>query len=209
MSTNSELIRLVLDPGLRVAGEEVKGEVYLDFAELQKTPLEEIHVKLRGTVLTYEAFVFATSPILTYCGHFQRSITRQIGQSTIPDRRIVSVVREDLWVWTKGTVYPAAQENILKLPFSFVLPENSPLSCEYRKFVGYSVEVIGVRAGILHRKKRITQTLPVLPHNALGAELRDTLRLGWGGRLRSVAFPKKIRKSIWGEYSDVLVNVSA
>ena len=68
-STENELLRLVLDPGLRVAGEEVKGEVHLDFTELQKTPLEEVHVKLRGTILTCVARVFALYLMLTRDAH--------------------------------------------------------------------------------------------------------------------------------------------
>ena len=116
-------------------------------------------------------------------------------------------------MWTKGAAYPAPQEHVLKLPFRFVLPRDLPPSCEYRTVVksgvvAYSVEVVGVRAGLLHFNKRLTQSLPLLPHNAPGAELRDVLRLGWGGKMRSVQFPKKIRKGIWGDYSDVLATVS-
>lgn len=47
------LLELEFDPKLHVAGEAVSGIVLLDFRELQKTSLEDIHVKLRGTVFTY------------------------------------------------------------------------------------------------------------------------------------------------------------
>ena len=47
------LIELEFDPKLHVAGEEVTGTVLLNFKELQKMSLEEIHVKLRGSVFTY------------------------------------------------------------------------------------------------------------------------------------------------------------
>ena len=53
MATDNELLRLVLDSALRVAGEEVKGDVCLDFTELQKMPLEGVHVKLRGSLITF------------------------------------------------------------------------------------------------------------------------------------------------------------
>ena len=54
MPTSSDVVLfLELDTPLRVAGEAVEGTVLLNFKELQKTPLEEVHVKLRGSVFTY------------------------------------------------------------------------------------------------------------------------------------------------------------
>ena len=50
---DSEVISLFLPKQLRVAGEKIVGEVHLNFAQLQNTPLEEVHVKLRGSVFTY------------------------------------------------------------------------------------------------------------------------------------------------------------
>ena len=109
--------------------------------------------------------------------------------------------------------FPPTHAHVLKLPFRFVLPSLLPPSCEssppnHSAVVAYSIEVVGLRSG-LHLNKRITQSLSILPHNALGAQLRDTLRLGWAGETRSIGFSKKVRKGIWGDYADVLVNVSA
>lgn len=50
-------ISLVLPHQLRVAGENVVGEVLLNFAQLRETPVEEVHVKLRGSVFTYATTV--------------------------------------------------------------------------------------------------------------------------------------------------------
>ena len=48
----NEVIVLALASQLRVAGETIEGEVQLNFAQLQRVPLEEVHVKLRGSVFT-------------------------------------------------------------------------------------------------------------------------------------------------------------
>lgn len=47
------MLSLVLDPVLRVAGEDIKGEVCLDFRLLQKTSLDEVYIKFRGSIFTY------------------------------------------------------------------------------------------------------------------------------------------------------------
>ena len=53
-STKGDIITLVFDSDqLRVAGEEISGQVLLNLQELQKTPVEEVHVKLRGFAQTY------------------------------------------------------------------------------------------------------------------------------------------------------------
>ena len=52
-------LELEFDPRLHVAGDEVAGIVLLNFRELQKTSLEEIHVKLRGSIFTYVCPVHA------------------------------------------------------------------------------------------------------------------------------------------------------
>ena len=52
MPTN-EVLHLALNSVLRVAGEVTEGEVHADFNELQRVPVEEVYVKLRGTIFTY------------------------------------------------------------------------------------------------------------------------------------------------------------
>ncbi len=52
-----EAITLVFARKLRVAGEILEGEIHLDFTELTRDKIEEVHVKLRGSVFTY-VFVF-------------------------------------------------------------------------------------------------------------------------------------------------------
>jgi hypothetical protein len=51
MSTE-DTIRLEFDATLKVAGETIHGEVRLYFPGLMKDKIEEVHVKLRGSVFT-------------------------------------------------------------------------------------------------------------------------------------------------------------
>ena len=49
----SGVLSLQLSPVVRVAGEELSGEVHLDFRDLQWTPLEEVLVEFFGQLKTY------------------------------------------------------------------------------------------------------------------------------------------------------------
>ena len=51
-SQSHELLTLDLGQQLRVAGDVVEGIVLLNFKQLQQNPLEEVQVKLRGSVFT-------------------------------------------------------------------------------------------------------------------------------------------------------------
>ena len=56
-----ELITLAVPTTIHVIGEVVEGEIFLNFAELQNTQIEELHVKLRGSVATYAYYLFSAS----------------------------------------------------------------------------------------------------------------------------------------------------
>ena len=49
----SGVLSLQLTPVVRVAGEELSGEVHLNFHALQRTPLEEVLVEFHGQLKTY------------------------------------------------------------------------------------------------------------------------------------------------------------
>ncbi len=51
-SVETQTIQLLFQPTLKVAGEVIGGEVLLFFPGLMKDKVEEVHVKLRGFVLT-------------------------------------------------------------------------------------------------------------------------------------------------------------
>lgn len=116
-------------------------------------------------------------------------------------------------LWQKGGAYPLPQEHVLRLPFRFVLPARLQPSCKYdggnqSAVVAYSVEVVGTRPG-LHFNKRIAIPIPVLPFSLVGAKLRDILRAGRTIATKDTKFTKKIRRGVWGDFSDVIVTVSA
>ena len=49
-----EAVNLIFDPKrVRVAGETLEGEVDLYFPKLMEDKIEEVHVKLRGAIVTY------------------------------------------------------------------------------------------------------------------------------------------------------------
>ena len=211
-ASGTSVITLDLAPILRVAGERITGEVLLDFRELQKTPVEEVYVKLRGSVFTCVVIQSALVLATDLPWNLRRRITRQIGQNTITRRSRDELIRDNLSVWTKGSAYPAPNQDILRLPFSFALPPDLLPSCQYSAFrryatVGYSVEVVGSRSG-LHFNKRIMRPIPLLPYDTKGAQLRDSLQMGWAGKFSTHPFNKSIRRGIWGDYSNVSMTVS-
>jgi len=59
-------IALLFRPGVRVGGETLHGEVELRFPQVQEDEIEEVHVKLRGSVIAY---VFGR-PITQTCNFY-------------------------------------------------------------------------------------------------------------------------------------------
>ena len=47
-----DAIRLVFSSSLKVAGETIEGEVYLNFRSVVQNRIEEVHMRLRGHVYT-------------------------------------------------------------------------------------------------------------------------------------------------------------
>ena len=125
----------------------------------------------------------------------------------------VELARDTLSLWQKGSVYPLPGSDVVKLPFRFELPADLLPSCQYKTLhrlglVAYSVEVVGDRPGFLQFKKRVMRPIPVLPPSVIGAQLRNSLRDGWGGDMRTWRAGKNIRKGIWGDFSSVAMLVS-
>lgn len=216
-TTRRELISLVLPTTLHVIGEFIEGEVLLNFSELQNTQIEELHVKLRASVFTYARCTHSVagrpSDDADRGSMICRQITRQQGQTSVTSRQRVDLIRQNVSLWARGSAYPPAGTDVLRLPFRFTLNPSQQLpSAHYagswkRGGVGYSVEVVGVRTG-LHFDKRLSLPLSVLPPDTKGASLSQELRSGLVSAWQSIEFKKDIRKGIWGEYSKVHATVS-
>lgn len=204
-------IHLVFDSRLRVAGEVLDGEVHLNFPILMKSKVQEVHVKLRGSVYTYVAHPWHR-PTRTHEPARCRRITRQSGQSTMDRWQTVELVRQTTSLWTQGSdVYPPPESHILKIPFQFTLPNSLLPSFHYSDFhrrgkIEYFVEVVGKRSG-LHFDKRVTRAFALVPPYDTGALLRLSLVSGWDGEMKTIVNEKGIRRGIWGEFSHVKVTV--
>ena len=68
-ASEDELISLVLDSAVRVAGEEVRGEVLLNFKHVQRAQLEEVQVKFVGAIHTYGLCLFLERDFRLMCEH--------------------------------------------------------------------------------------------------------------------------------------------
>ncbi|KAI0683446.1 hypothetical protein BC835DRAFT_1423249 [Cytidiella melzeri] len=186
---NEEAITLVFNATLKVAGEAIHGEVHLDFPSLMRDKIEEVHVKLRGSVYT--------------------QITRQVGQNTSTRSHRIWLAHENVSLWRQGNgVYPPSGNNTLKLPFTFTLPSELIPSCEFNVYrkrgsVRYFIQVVGQRPGIWRFNERHLTPFMLLPPLPAGAELREAIRRGWQGPWTTITEEKDIRRGIWGERSHV------
>ena len=138
---------------------------------------------------------------------------RQEGDYPATRKSKVDLVQDSVTLWQKGGTYPPPGTDVLRLPFRFVLPSELPPSCEFKTLykygaVVYTVEVVADRPK-LFPKRRVVRAIPVLPHNAAGAKVRNKLRSGWKGKARTWHIEKNIRKGIWGEFSRAEMTVSA
>ncbi|KAI0345935.1 hypothetical protein BDW22DRAFT_1353570 [Trametopsis cervina] len=187
--SSEQTIKLVFNPSLKVAGEVISGEVQLHFPGLMRDKVVEVHVKLRGSVFT--------------------RITRQIGQNTYVRHDRVYLAHEEVSLWKQGDgVYPPPDSDTLKLPFTFTLPENLLPSCQYggggrMGTVGYFIQVVGKRPGVLRINDRQGSPFPVIQSLSAGAQMREALRQGWQGRWKTITDEKEIRRGLWGDYSRV------
>ncbi|KIP10197.1 hypothetical protein PHLGIDRAFT_22411 [Phlebiopsis gigantea 11061_1 CR5-6] len=182
-------LSLVFNPRIaRVPGEVLQGEVHLYFPTLLSDNIEEVHLKLRGSVVT--------------------KITRQQGQNQVTRRQREDLARETVSLWQKGGAYPPPDSHTLVLPFRFQLPSNLPPSCSFGGYhwsatIGYALEAVGERSG-LHFNRREFASFPVLPANPEGAGLRSFMTMeGWHGGWTTLERRAEIRRGIWGDYSEV------
>ncbi|KAJ7198577.1 hypothetical protein GGX14DRAFT_666099 [Mycena pura] len=152
----------------RVAGETLQGRVDLNVQLAQEDNLEHLRIKFRGTIHT--------------------KITTSNGQNTIDHHQTVTLFHTKRPLWDQGTTYPAPGSHILSCPFEFKLPDALPPSfhCEAhhrRATVGYSLEVVGERAGFFRPNRRIRRAISIVPAATQSQLLvKESLRQGWNGK---------------------------
>ncbi|KAI0677777.1 hypothetical protein C8Q78DRAFT_1090328 [Trametes maxima] len=198
MSTSADqAISLRLHHNIYVSGCPIDGELVVNYRLLQEDDVQEIYVKLRGSAKTVEC------PL--------RRLKRQ--QSTY--RESMTLLREDILLWTRGMVYPPPGSDLLCIPFHLPLPPYLPPSFEHDAYRGkasvcYSFTVVGVRPGALQFNRRIHRAIAIVPCDgnalytqakigALVSGLEQSWKVGWR--------KEKIRRGLWGPRSTVEVHV--
>ncbi|KAI0087757.1 hypothetical protein BDY19DRAFT_953036 [Irpex rosettiformis] len=193
--TPGPAISLMFDKRLRVAGEVLEGEVHINFPSLMKDKVEEVHIKLRGSIYTY--------------------IARKRGDhrnNRHNETQRIQLIHDTISLWQQGNdVYPPPDSHILRLPFRFTLPPNLPPSCEFNGYqksgtIGYFVQVVGKR-DMLHLDKRVLIAFPVVQRDSEGAQLREAFLAGWQGPWKTLGGQRDIRRGIWGEYSNAKISL--
>ena len=96
---------------------------------------------------------------------FARCRSQSCGSNRVYETR--PLVNEEQSLWTKGSAYPPAESDVLRIPFQFRLPENLPPSFHYdgigkRASVLYSVKATGARPGLLKFDKQIAKPIAIV-----------------------------------------------
>ncbi|KAJ7125253.1 hypothetical protein C8R44DRAFT_619278 [Mycena epipterygia] len=186
-STLPQPITLHFQNVVRVAGETIEGHVDLNVAQAQEDHIEQLRVKLRGSIST--------------------RITTSNGQSTYTHRQTILLVHSNLSLWKQGAAFPDAGSHILACPFRFQLPANLPPSfhCSAHRrsgAVSYSLEVVGDRPGLFRSNRRIRRLISVVPSASESQLLaKESLMQGWSGAWKDIKREEKLRQGIWGDYS--------
>ncbi|KAJ3488296.1 hypothetical protein NLI96_g2951 [Meripilus lineatus] len=179
---------LIFSSCMRVGGESIKGEVELRFPQVVQDEIEEVHVRLKGLILT--------------------RVSRQYGTQQFIRQERTEICKESQTVWTKGTIYPSPGSQILRVPFQFNLPVELHPSFEYNAayknaIIGYFIEVVGARKGTFNANRRIIRPFAVVRDDPEGASIRSALQKGWSQEWTTTERFAKIRKGLWGGHADV------
>lgn len=146
---------------------------------------------------------------------FDRHVTHLANKDTRKRVEVISLIRDNQSLWTKGVGYLPAGTQTLRIPFRFELPRNVLPSCQYTSTsdvhasVGYFIELVGKRPGILMLNKRIVKPFPVVAPDSVGARIRNALNLkrDWSGEWETISKEAHIRRGLWGEFSNVKAEV--
>ncbi|KAJ7017581.1 hypothetical protein C8F04DRAFT_1333056, partial [Mycena alexandri] len=166
----------------RVAGETIQGHVELNVALAQGDSLEQLRIKFKGTI---------------------HSIVAQTGKAAIAYHSTIMLFHTKLPLWSRGAAFPEPGTDTLVFPFEFTLPKKLPpafhCSATSRSAtIGYSLEVVGERAGFYRTSRRIRRLISVVPAASQSQLLaKETLTRGWNGPWREITLEEKVRQGLW------------
>ncbi|KAJ7104576.1 hypothetical protein C8R43DRAFT_1047286 [Mycena crocata] len=197
----AEALTLHFPDHVRVAGETLQGHVDINIPMAMQDKFENVHVKLRGSIVT-KATVTQYHP-----GHNGQQGHREVHTET----QIVQLVKVNQTIWDQFHNSGGAQ--VIACPFQLPLPQSMPPSFHYAghsksAVISYSIEVVGARHGMFHANRRVRKIFSVLPA-ATPWELNTnaSLHQGWNGPWKPISTNKEMRKGIFGDYSQSKIEV--
>ncbi|KAJ7771990.1 hypothetical protein DFH07DRAFT_803338 [Mycena maculata] len=187
----AEALTLHFPDHVRVAGELLQGQVDVNVPMALADKMESVKIKLRGSIVTK----------ITETEHHAGG-----ENETHYQHQTVELVRADETLWDQFNTPQGVQ--VLSCPFRLQLPPNLPPSFHHSQFnrkvaITYSLEVVGVRHGLLHANRRVRKIFSVVPAaSAWELNASAALRQGWGGPWKPIATNKEIRHGVlFGEHS--------
>ncbi|KAJ7350666.1 hypothetical protein DFH08DRAFT_741785 [Mycena albidolilacea] len=191
---NSPTFVLHFPDAVRVAGETIQGRVELNVALAQDEGIENLHVNLKGSIVT-------------------TIIESNFDGSETKHERAIELINSGKSLWERGTVFPDPGSHILVLPFKFKLPTNLPPSfhlsvLHHEAIISYTLEVVGSRPGLFSKDRLIRKIFPVLPAASPAQILaKKSMRKGWHGPWKTISLERKMRPGFWGDYSHASAEV--
>ncbi|KAF7297989.1 Arrestin-N domain-containing protein [Mycena chlorophos] len=172
---------------VRVAGEVLQGHIDLDLGAAGEDKIDEVHIKLRGSIVT-RITEYENKP----------------GEGTQTHYKTETLVRVDQVLWDQKNAPPNLPQ-VIQCPFQLPLPTGLPPSFHFSHHnravtISYAIEVVGHRHGILHANRRVRKVFPVVPPGDLAATA--ALSQGWRGPWRPYRVQDKIRHGIFGDHSE-------
>ncbi|TFY54485.1 hypothetical protein EVJ58_g8838 [Rhodofomes roseus] len=192
-------IHLSIDNPICYVGETIAGTVTLDLEALRSDRVSAVAVHVSG---------------ILQIGYLDNFIPQQL-----PTLRRFQLVKVSRPIWNEGErpdLDSHWQSAILREPFKWKVSNNAPPSIESNHKnhncyvnVTYTIEVVGLRPGLLRLDRRVRRTVTVQPP-VDQAELNtlELLRRGYQGPWRQGGISKHVRK-LWflgaREYVEVLL----
>jgi hypothetical protein len=126
----------------------------------------------------------------------------------------IPLIKMDQTLWASNNANSDAESHTIRLPFSFQLPKDLPPSFKhvgvgYSGEITYSIQIVGQRAGLLQRNRRVGRVFPLMPAVGIqGVCAKVDLLAGWKGTWKTITSDSKIRRGLWGQQSKIEVEVS-